>query len=45
MAHNENLTPKQIVKSFISGGIAGVVSKTMAAPIERVKYLYLVAKH
>lgn len=30
------------VKSFISGGIAGVVSKTIIAPIERVKYLFIV---
>lgn len=29
-------------KSFISGGIAGVVSKTIIAPIERVKYLFIV---
>lgn len=45
MVHTENLTIKQIVKSFISGGIAGVVSKTMVAPIERVKYLYLVSNY
>lgn len=30
------------VKSFVSGGIAGVVSKTIIAPIERVKYLFIV---
>lgn len=42
MAHRTDLTPKQVAKSFISGGIAGVVSKTIAAPLERVKYLYLV---
>ncbi len=30
------------LKSFISGGIAGVVSKTIIAPIERVKYLFIV---
>ena len=29
-------------KSFVSGGVAGVISKTMIAPIERVKYLFLV---
>jgi hypothetical protein len=32
----------QILKSFISGGVAGMVSKSMIAPIERVKILYLV---
>ena len=31
------------IKSFISGGIAGVVSKTIIAPIERVKYLFIVS--
>lgn len=30
------------LKSFISGGVAGVVSKTVIAPIERVKYLFIV---
>ena len=42
MAHRSDMTSKQVMKSFISGGIAGVVSKTLAAPIERVKYIYLV---
>jgi hypothetical protein len=28
--------------SFISGGVAGVCSKTLVAPIERVKYLFIV---
>jgi len=30
------------IKSFISGGIAGVFSKTLIAPIERIKYLFIV---
>ena len=30
------------IKSFISGGIAGVFSKTLIAPIERIKYLFVV---
>jgi hypothetical protein len=29
-------------KSFISGGVAGVISKSIIAPIERVKYLFIV---
>lgn len=32
----------QIAKSFLSGGLAGMVSKTFIAPIERIKILYLV---
>ena len=32
----------KIAKSFLSGGIAGMCSKTLIAPIERVKYLFLV---
>jgi hypothetical protein len=32
----------KILFSFISGGIAGVCSKTLVAPIERVKYLFIV---
>lgn len=29
-------------KSFVSGGTAGVISKSIIAPIERVKYLFIV---
>lgn len=32
----------QLLKSFISGGLAGIVSKSVIAPIERIKILYLV---
>ena len=32
----------KILKSFLSGGIAGMCSKTLVAPIERVKYLFIV---
>ena len=32
------------LKSFISGGVAGVISKSLIAPIERVKYLFIVNK-
>lgn len=30
------------VSSFFSGGVAGVVAKTIIAPIERVKFLFIV---
>lgn len=30
------------LKSFIAGGLAGVISKSIIAPIERVKYMYIV---
>jgi len=30
------------LNSFLSGGIAGVISKTVIAPIERIKYLFIV---
>lgn len=30
------------IKSFLSGGIAAIVSKSIIAPIERVKYTYIV---
>jgi hypothetical protein len=33
----------KITKSFISGGIAGALNKTFIAPVERVKYLFVVA--
>jgi len=32
----------KIAKSFISGGIAGALNKTFIAPVERVKYLFVV---
>lgn len=37
----ENKKPS-IVISLVSGGIAGIVSKTIIAPIERVKFLFIV---
>ncbi|MCB0368599.1 MAG: MC/SLC25 family protein [Bdellovibrionales bacterium] len=30
------------LSSFLSGGVAGVVAKTCIAPIERVKFLFIV---
>lgn len=44
MAHIDD-NPKEthkILKSFISGGIAGSLNKTIIAPVERVKYLFVV---
>ena len=40
----KNNQPKnyKIAKSFISGGFAGMCAKTLVAPIERVKYLFIV---
>jgi hypothetical protein len=32
----------KITKSFIAGGIAGAVNKTFIAPVDRVKYLFVV---
>ena len=32
------------IHSFLSGGLAGVVSKSMIAPIERVKFLFIVTR-
>lgn len=32
----------KIFKSFISGGLAGMIGKTMVAPLERIKYLFVV---
>ena len=30
------------ISSFLSGGIAGVVAKSIIAPIERIKFLFIV---
>lgn len=38
----EDKKQSKILFSFISGGIAGACSKTLIAPIERVKYLFIV---
>lgn len=40
---NEPMNLEQTLKSLLSGGVAGVTAKTVVAPIERIKYLYLVA--
>ena len=32
----------KILKSFLSGGFAGALNKTFIAPVERIKYLYVV---
>lgn len=46
MVHLDDNPPAQeshkILKSFISGGIAGSLNKTIIAPVERVKYLFVV---
>lgn len=34
---------RSLGSSFISGGVAGVVAKTIIAPIERVKFLFIVS--
>ena len=33
---------RSLSSSFISGGVAGVVAKTIIAPIERVKFIFIV---
>lgn len=35
-------THTKSISSFVSGGIAGVVAKTIIAPIERIKFLFIV---
>lgn len=37
-----SLTLTESVSSLVSGGIAGAAAKTVVAPIERIKFLYLV---
>lgn len=37
---SRNILDFNILKSFLSGGIAGVVAKTSVAPIERVKLIF-----
>lgn len=37
------LTMTESMYSLVSGGIAGVAAKTVVAPIERIKFLYLVS--
>lgn len=34
--------PSKSAISFFSGGVAGVISKSVIAPIERIKYLFIV---
>jgi len=35
----KSVTPAEFLKDFIVGGTSAVISKTMVAPIERVKLL------
>lgn len=42
MSQRSDLSTKQFLQSFLSGGIAGVISKTLGAPIERIKCIYIV---
>lgn len=35
---------KEILQSFFSGGVAGVIAKTTVAPIERVKLIFITSK-
>ncbi len=31
----------EVIQSFVSGGIAGVLAKTAIAPFERIKFIYM----
>ena len=42
MRHSKEIEEHKILKSFISGGVAGSLNKTLIAPVERVKYLFVV---
>jgi len=35
---------KNVYQSFISGGISGVLAKTVIAPLERIKIIYLTSQ-
>lgn len=41
-SHDDERRSMKSLKSFVSGGTAGVISKSIIAPIERVKYLFIV---
>jgi hypothetical protein len=38
----KEISKLSIYKSFISGGIAGVVAKTLTAPLDRIKLFFIV---
>ena len=42
MINNADKHHSKSLSSFLSGGVAGVISKTVIAPIERIKYLFIV---
>lgn len=39
MWKREEFLNLDFIKDFLSGGVAGIISKTIVAPIERVKLL------
>lgn len=40
---NSNSERDLFIKSFFIGGIAGCLGKTSIAPMERIKYIYMVS--
>jgi len=38
----QNQSKRKYLKSFISGGCAGIVAKSVIAPLDRVKILFVV---
>ena len=39
MSGQNTKSTQEFIKDFLSGGVAGIISKTVVAPIERVKLL------
>lgn len=37
-----NIDKNNFLKRFIFGGLAGMAGKTSIAPLERIKYIYIV---